>query len=63
METLLQAQQGYYGGISAIDKEFARLLKTLDDNGVTDNTIVVYTSDHGGMMVSHGLARTQGPWP
>ncbi len=61
METLLQAQQGYYGGISAIDKEFARLLKTLDDNGVTDNTIVVYTSDHGDMMGSHGHMAKQMP--
>ena len=61
METLRDAHQGYYGGITAIDKEFARLLKTLQDNGMADNTIVVYTSDHGDMMGSHGHMAKQMP--
>ncbi|HEX5284646.1 MAG TPA: sulfatase-like hydrolase/transferase [Bryocella sp.] len=60
-DTLRQAEEGYYGGISAVDKEFARLLKTLDDNGMTDDTIVVYTSDHGDMMGSHGHMAKQMP--
>jgi arylsulfatase A-like enzyme len=61
LDTLRHAEQGYYGGISAIDKEFARLLKTLDDNGMANNTIVVYTSDHGEMMGSHGHMAKQMP--
>ena len=61
IDTLREAEQGYYGGISAIDKEFARLLKALDDNGMTDDTIVVYTSDHGDMMGSHGHMEKQMP--
>lgn len=61
METLHDAEQGYYGAITAIDKEFARLLKTLDDNGMADNTIVIYTSDHGEMMGSHGHMAKQMP--
>jgi arylsulfatase A-like enzyme len=61
METLREAQQGYYGGITAIDKEFDRLLKALDENGMTDDTIVVYTSDHGEMMGSHGHMAKQMP--
>ena len=61
IETLRQAEQGYYGGISAIDKEFARLLKTLDDNGMSDDTVVIYTSDHGEMMGSHGHMAKQMP--
>ena len=61
MDALHQAEQGYYGGISAVDKEFARLLKALDDNGMADNTIVVYTSDHGEMMGSHGHMAKQMP--
>ena len=61
MDTLREAEQGYYGGISAVDKEFARLLKSLDDNGMTDNTIVIYTSDHGEMMGSHGHMAKQMP--
>lgn len=61
LETLRSAEQGYYGGISAVDKEFARLLRALDDNGMADNTIVIYTSDHGEMMGSHGHMAKQMP--
>jgi arylsulfatase A-like enzyme len=61
LPALREAEQGYYGGISAVDKEFERLLKTLDDNGMADNTIVIYTSDHGDMMGSHGHMAKQMP--
>jgi arylsulfatase A-like enzyme len=60
-DALRQAEQGYYGGITAVDKEFGRLLKTLDDNGMADDTIVIYTSDHGEMMGSHGHVAKQMP--
>ncbi len=46
------AEQGYFGGITGVDLEFARLLKTLDEIGAAHNTIVIYTSDHGEMMGS-----------
>ena len=59
--TLREAEQGYYGGISAVDKEFARLLQALDDNGMTGDTLVIYTSDHGDMMGSHGHMAKQMP--
>jgi arylsulfatase A-like enzyme len=54
--------QGYYGHISAVDAEFGRLLKKLDETGQADNTIVVYTSDHGDMMGSHGYGGKRLPW-
>lgn len=60
-DTLRKAEQGYYGGITAVDKEFARLLDTLDENGMADDTVVVYTSDHGEMMGSHGHMAKQMP--
>jgi arylsulfatase A-like enzyme len=40
----------YYGLIEAIDHQFSRLMKQLDARGLADNTIVIYTSDHGNMM-------------
>ena len=61
LEDLRKAEQGYYGAISAIDKEFARLLQTLEETGMADNTIVVYSSDHGDMMGSHGHMEKQMP--
>jgi len=60
-EALHTAAQGYYGAITAIDKEFNRLLETLARNGMTEDTIVVYTSDHGDMMGSHGHMAKQMP--
>ncbi|VGO13566.1 Arylsulfatase [Pontiella desulfatans] len=46
--------QGYYGHCTAIDKCVGDLMDTLDELGIADNTIVVFTSDHGEMMGSHG---------
>ena len=60
-EDLRTAEQGYYGAITAIDLEFARVLKALEESGHADNTIVIYTSDHGEMMGSHGHMAKQMP--
>lgn len=56
------ALQGYYGHISAVDLEFGRLLRKLDETGQAERTIVVYTSDHGDMMGSHGFRGKRLPW-
>jgi len=37
----------YAAEVTRLDKEVARILKALDDNHLTDNTIVIFTSDHG----------------
>ena len=60
-ETLHVAAQGYYGAITPIDKEFDRLLRALDESGMANDTVVVYTSDHGEMMGSHGHMAKQMP--
>jgi arylsulfatase A-like enzyme len=44
-----------YGMIEYIDAAFGRIMATLDRLGVADETIVVFTSDHGDMMGDHGL--------
>ena len=46
--------RGYYAHISALDSELGRMLDKLDETGQATNTVVVYTSDHGTMMGSHG---------
>ena len=45
---------GYYAHIEGIDREMGRILKTLEETGQADDTILVYSSDHGEMMGSHG---------
>ena len=52
----------YYGHISALDAEMGRLLTYLEDAGILDDTLVVFTSDHGTMLGSHGHVNKQLPW-
>ena len=44
-----------YGSISMIDEAIGRVLATLQDTGLADNTIVVFTADHGDFMGDHQL--------
>ena len=48
-------QASYYAMIEQLDHEFGRLLDCLDSTGQRDNTIVVFTSDHGESLGDHGL--------
>lgn len=43
----------YFANITGVDKQIGRVLSELDSRGLKDNTIVVFTSDHGEMMGSH----------
>lgn len=45
----------YYGMISSQDAQLGRILATLDESGHAENTVVVYTGDHGLSIGSHGL--------
>lgn len=53
---------GYYAHCTALDDCFADLLATLKSTGLADNTIVLFTSDHGDMIGSHSLIRKQKPY-
>jgi arylsulfatase A-like enzyme len=57
--TLREHLAGYYGMISHHDAWIGRLLATLRATGAEENTIVVYTSDHGLALGSHGLLGKQ----
>jgi arylsulfatase A-like enzyme len=46
---------GYYGLCSALDENLGRLMRALDESGLGEDTILVFTSDHGDMLGSHGL--------
>ena len=45
----------YWGFVSYIDEQIGRVLCALDQSGQADNTIVLFTSDHGDMVGEHGL--------
>jgi arylsulfatase A-like enzyme len=56
--------QGYYAHCTALDSCVGDLYKTLEETGTAENTIFVFTSDHGEMLGSQGQPpkRKQRPW-
>lgn len=49
------ARHGYYAMISAIDDKVGRIMSVLDETGLRDDTVVVYTADHGEMLGERGM--------
>ncbi|UCC99316.1 MAG: sulfatase-like hydrolase/transferase [Phycisphaerales bacterium] len=45
----------YWGLVTQVDRSVGAILRTLEELGLAENTIVVYTSDHGDMMGSHHM--------
>jgi len=45
----------YYGMISFMDAQIGRILDRLDQHGIAENTIVVFSTDHGHFLGQHGL--------
>lgn len=49
-----QAIQAYYASITFADAQLGKMLDALDETGLAENTVVVFTSDHGYHMGEHG---------
>jgi len=54
-EAVRQYRARYYGMITHHDHHIGRILDRLEEQGVLENTIVVFTGDHGLAVGSHGL--------
>jgi uncharacterized sulfatase len=55
-------QSQYYGMVKCIDDNVGKIITSLKRNGLMDNTIVVFTSDHGDMRGEHGLQNKGMPY-
>ena len=53
---------GYYAHMAVLDDCMKMLLDAIDDSNIRENTIFVFTSDHGDMLYSHGHVKKQQPW-
>ncbi|MFO7927555.1 sulfatase-like hydrolase/transferase [Natronomonas sp.] len=62
VECARQELAGYYAHITALDRCIGNLLETLKQENLADDTIFVFTSDHGDMLRSHGLLKKQHPY-
>ena len=49
------ARAGYYGLVTELDEHIGRIWRALEETGALENTIFVYTSDHGEALGDHGL--------
>ncbi|SDS70756.1 sulfatase family protein [Microlunatus soli] len=54
-DDLQEIKASYYAMVSLIDDEVGRILDTLDAEGLADDTMVIFTSDHGEMLGDHQL--------
>ena len=54
-QQVMTMRRVYCGQISLVDAEIGRLLDYLDERGLAENTLIVFTSDHGDYMGDHGL--------
>jgi choline-sulfatase len=61
-EQVLLARRGYYGAISLVDDHVGTILATLAEQGMSEDTVVVVTSDHGDMLGERGLWYKMAPF-
>lgn len=60
----LPTLRNYYSQMSVVDDGVGRVLAALDDEGIADDTLVIYTSDHGMSLGEHGFwGHGEDTWP
>jgi len=52
-ESIRKIRAGHYGGLTWIDEQIGRILSEMDSMGLLENTVVVFTSDHGAHLGDH----------
>ncbi len=55
VEKRLNQAADYFACVNGVDEQIGRVIEHLKKSGLYDNTIIVFTSDHGEMLGSHGL--------
>lgn len=54
-KAIKRARQAYFGAVSYVDDNVGKLLSVLKECGMDDNTIVVFSADHGDMLGERGM--------
>lgn len=54
-EHIRPARRGYFANVSYVDEKIGEILDVLDRGRMTDDTVVLFVSDHGDMLGEHGL--------
>ena len=54
-EDIARMRKHYYARVTLIDEQVGRIMESLEKRGLADNTIVIFTSDHGDNLADHNL--------
>jgi len=54
-DDVIRARRAYFANVSYFDSKVGQIVKTLEEIGELDNTIIVVTADHGDMLGERGL--------
>lgn len=54
-QQIRNARRAYYGAVSYVDEQIGKLVQALKDSGLSDDTIIVFSGDHGDMLGERGL--------
>lgn len=57
---LKQIAATYFGMVAEVDAQIGRMMQSLEDSGCLDNTVVIFTSDHGEQLGDHTLLGKHG---
>lgn len=57
-----ESRSGYYGSVAFVDDQIGHILQALDQRGWSDETLILYTTDHGDMLGDHYLWRKCQPY-
>jgi arylsulfatase len=55
VQTMQKLRAFYHGSLRFIDDQIQRMLSFIEEKGLAEDTIIVFTSDHGEMLGDHGL--------
>lgn len=56
-ESAARVRRAYYGLVTYLDDNVGELMASLEENGLADNTIIIFTSDHGDMLCEKGMVQ------
>ena len=53
---VVRMRQHYFANISLVDEQVGKILNALEEKGLRENTLIIFSSDHGDMLGEHGMA-------
>jgi choline-sulfatase len=56
-DSIRRVRRAYYALVSYIDHKVGEILDSIEENGFTENTVVIFASDHGDMLVEKGMVQ------